>query len=183
MHLIHSSHSCLILHLIRNKEWMNSNTHWLILPTHSVLLSPPLHRFQTSSQIASSSLHLPLHLHSIIAEHYTIQMNSGNGGVGEKRWILLHLAPTNKILEKWVNDGNISLHQPLIVWWKRRGEFKGEIVTFTKNNPGLQHFPSMRYNIICLSTVRLPSLVNITSVSEGSDGEKKNTSLWINAMQ
>ena len=62
------------------------------------------------------------------------------------------------------------------------GEFKGETITFINNNPGLEHFPSMRYNIICLSTVRVSSLVNITSVGEGSDGEKKNTSMWINSV-
>ena len=62
------------------------------------------------------------------------------------------------------------------------GEFKGEMITLMNNNPGVEHFPSMRYNIICLSNIRTSSLVNITSVNEGSDGEKKNTSLWINAL-
>ena len=63
------------------------------------------------------------------------------------------------------------------------GEFNGEMVTFMNNNPGLEHFPSMRYNIICFSTVRLLSLVNITSVGAGGDGENVNTSLWINAVE
>ena len=62
------------------------------------------------------------------------------------------------------------------------GEFSGELITFMNNNPGVEYFPSMRYNIICLSTKRISSLVNITSVGEGSDGETVNTSLWINAV-
>ena len=63
------------------------------------------------------------------------------------------------------------------------GEFRGEAVAFMNNNPGLEQFPSMRYNIICMSSLRLDSLVNITSVGGGSDGEDKNTSMWINAVE
>ena len=63
------------------------------------------------------------------------------------------------------------------------GEFSGEQNVLMNNNPGLELFPSMRYNIICLSSVRVSSLVNITSVGEGSDGEMNNTSLWINAVK
>ena len=62
------------------------------------------------------------------------------------------------------------------------GEFTGENVTFMNNNPGLENFPSMRYNVICLSTVTVSSLVSITSIAAGGDGEKSNTSMWINAV-
>ena len=63
------------------------------------------------------------------------------------------------------------------------GEFKGETVVFMNNNPGIPSFPSMRYNVICLSYVRLSSLVNILSVGAGSDGETANTSMWINSVE
>ena len=62
-------------------------------------------------------------------------------------------------------------------------EFNGIKITFVNNNPGFEKFPSMRYNVICLSSLRFYSLVNITSVEIGGDGEISNTSLWINAVE